>query len=170
LADQRVADYLNENFVSTYLKVGTFRIINGQKVGGNVASYFCLPDSSVVHAIPGQTNANKLISEARWAYETRKSALTFGTDLEIGKVIMRKYTDHVRKAHTERYFAERGGNAGLWGKQTGLPLNMPLGSTNQAKTHWLLARTPLAKLGQVYPTVWTQILQEQLSTLPVDKR
>jgi len=170
LNDQRVADYINENFVSTYLKVGTFQIVNGQKQGGNVASYFCLPDSSVIHAVPGQTNASKLMSEARWAYETRKSALSFGTDFEDGKVLMSKYADHVRKAHTERYFAEHRGNGGIWGKQTVLPMNMPVHTNNQAQTHWLLARSPLIRLNDIYPTVWTQILREQLSTLPVDKR
>ena len=47
LANTQVADYLNENYICTFLKVGTFQIINGQKVGGNVASYFCLADGSV---------------------------------------------------------------------------------------------------------------------------
>ena len=62
LADERVAEFFNETFVCTYLKVGKFEIVNGQKVGGNVASYFCLYDGSVVHAIPGKTEANKLLS------------------------------------------------------------------------------------------------------------
>jgi hypothetical protein len=169
LGQQRVADYLNENFISTYLKVGTFQIVNGQKQGGNVASYFCLADGSVMHAVPGQVNADKLINEARWAYETRKAALTFGTDLENGTVSMRKYAEQVRKAHSERFFADRGGN-GVWGKQSALPMNMPIAATQQAKAHWLLARSPLIRLDEVYPTVWTQILNEQLSTLPVIKR
>jgi len=160
---------MNDNFISTYLKVGTFQIINGQKVGGNVASYFCLADGSVMHAVPGQVNADKLINEARWAYETRKSALTIGTNLETGTVNMRTYSEQVRKAHTERYFADRGGNVGMWGKQTVLPMKMPATST-QAQAHWLLARSPLIRLNDVYPTIWTQILREQLSTLPVDKR
>jgi hypothetical protein len=169
LADPRVVAYLNDNFVCTFLKVGTFQIVNGQKQGGNVASYFCLADGSVMHAVPGQTNAIKLLSEARWAYETRKSALTLATDLESGKVLMRKYSEQVRKAHTERFFADRGGNGGIWNQQA-LPKNMPITSTQQGKAHWLLARSPLIRLDDVYPTVWTQILNEQLSTLPVDKR
>jgi hypothetical protein len=169
LNDPQVADYLNENFVCTYLKVGTFQIVNGQKQGGNVASYFCLPDGSVIHAIPGQVNANKLIHEARWAHDTRKAALTFGTNLETGTVSMRKYSEHIAKAHTERYFAEGGRRGAAWGNQAELPLNMPA-ATSQARAHWLMARSPLIRLDDLYPTVWTQILGEQLSTLPVQKR
>ena len=161
---------MNENFVCTYLKVGTFQIINGQKVGGNVASYFCLADGAVMHAVPGQVNADKLLNESRWAYETRKSALTMGTNLETGLVDMRKYSAQVGKAHTERFFSDKAGAGGMWGKQTALPMKMPMVATQQAQAHWLLARSPLVRLETLYPTVWTQILREQLSTLPVDKR
>ena len=31
---------LNENFVSSYQKVATFKVVGNQKQGGNVASYF----------------------------------------------------------------------------------------------------------------------------------
>ena len=163
LGDARVAEYLNDNFVCTYLKVGTFQIIGGQKVGGNVASYFCLADSSVMHAIPGQVNANKLLSEARWAYEVRKSALTFSTDFETGKPDMRKYVERVKNAHVERFGAE-GGN------KISLPSMLPRHVTQQGQTHWLLAKTPLPRLETVYPTVWTQVLNEKLSALPVAQR
>ena len=171
LADARVADYLNENFVCTYLKVGTFQIIGGQKVGGNVASYFCLADSSVVHAVPGQVNADKLLNEARWAYEVRKAALTFSTNLETGKADMRRYVDRVKHSHMERYQHETNG---MWNGQPGakivLPQMMPRVGTQQAKAHWLLAKEPLPRLENVYPTVWRQILNEQLSALPVARR
>lgn len=172
LADRRVADYLNENFICTYLKVGTFQIINGQKVGGNVASYFCLHDGGVLHAVPGQTNAGKLLSESRWAYETRKSALTFSTDLVTGERDMNKYLEQVRKSHHERYHAEqRGRSGGKHGKSMQpLPDSLPRQVGQQAQAHWLLAKSPLAKIGTVYPVVWTQILREQLSGLPVAKR
>ena len=168
LADPRVVDYFNENFVCTYLKVGTFKIVNGQKQGGNVASYFCLADGSVLHAVPGKTDANKLLNEARWAYETRKAALTLGTDLVTGNLDMRRYQDIVKKSHTERYAAE----SGHWmnkGPGRSLPALLPKNTTQQGQAHWLLARTPLAKIDNVYPVVWTQILREELSGLPVDK-
>lgn len=172
LADARVADYLNETFVCTYLKVGTFQIINGQKVGGNVASYFCLHDGSVIHAVPGQTNANKLLTEARWAYETRKAAVTLGTNFATGDVDMKRYTDLVRRAHHERYLAEQNGwSIGRPSKQLSpLPARLPQHRSQLAQAHWLLARSPLAKLNDLYPVVWTQVLNEQLSTLPVDRR
>jgi hypothetical protein len=173
LGDARVVDYLNDNFVCTYLKVAKFEIINNQKVGGNVASYFCLADASasVVHAVPGQSNPDKMLSEARWAYETRKTALTFGTVLGTDKVDMRKYYDRVKQAHLERYNNEAGG---MWHlKANGghqLPANMPRNLSQQGQVHYLLAKEPLAKLDLLYPIVWTQVLGEQLSTLPVGKR
>jgi hypothetical protein len=170
LANAKVADYLNENFICTYLKVGTFQIIDGQKVGGNVASYFCLADSSVVHAVPGKVDANKLINEARWAYEVRKSALTFSTDLGGAKLEpdMRKYVARIKQSHTERYFAEANGQW-LGGGRQSLPGAMPRNITQQGQAHWLLAKTPLPRLETVYPTVWTQVLGERLSALPVAK-
>src|SRR5215212_7493444 len=153
---------MNENFVSTYLKVGTFQIVNGQKQGGNVASYFCLADGSVLHAVPGQTNAEKLLSEARWAYEIRKAALTHSTELASRNVDKRKYADVIRKAHVERYHNEGGQR---WGNSpTAIPANMPRNVGPQAQAHWLLAKGSLASIENVYPTVWTQILREQLST------
>jgi hypothetical protein len=173
LADPRVANHFNDTFVCTFLKVGTFRIVNGQKVGGNVASYFCLSDGSVVHAIPGPVDANKLLSEARWAYEARKSALTFGTNLARGKIDMRKYQQQIKRAHEERFQVDRTPLArnvqALFNEQP-LPAAMPLLSSKQAQVHWLLATQPLAKIDTIYPIVWTQILKEQLSTLPVENR
>ena len=168
LANAKVADYLNENFVCTYLKVGTFQIIGGQKVGGNVASYFCLPGGFVVHAVLGKVDANKLINEARWAYEIRKSALTFSTNLADAKFEpdMRKYAERIKQSHTERYFAEANGQW-LGGGRQSLPGAMPRNATQQAQAHWLLARSPLPRLETIYPTVWTQVLGERLSALPV---
>ncbi len=166
LGDARVADYLNENFVSTYLQVGTFQIVNGQKVGGNVASYFCLGDGTVLHAIPGQVGADKFLVEARWAYEVRKSALTLSTDLRARQVDKRKYAEVVRQAHVERYHAE----AGHRGNKQALPMSMPRNVNQQTQAHWLFASKPLPSIDRVYPTVWTQILREKLSTLPVEKR
>ena len=167
LGNPRVVEYINENFVSTYLKVGTFQIVNGQKVGGNVASYFCLGDGTVLHAVPGQVGADQFLTEARWAYEVRKSALTHSTDLRARQVDKRKYAEVVRQAHLERYSADAGSN---WGNRQTLPLSMPRNVNQQTQAHWLLASNPLPQIDRVYPTVWTQILREQLSTLPVEKR
>ncbi len=166
LADPRVAKELNDNFVCTYLKVGAFRIINGQKVGGNVASYFCLADGSVVHAVAGKVNADKLLQEAQWASDTRKAAQLKSTKLATGKIDMNRYAQHVSFAHGERYHAE---NNNHFGDKKVIPAKMPPLATQQAKTHWLLAKEPLAALDTVYPVVWRQILGEELSALPVRK-
>ena len=48
LANPEVGKYLNEYFASSYQKVATFKIVNGQKQGGNVAAYFCAPDGRVL--------------------------------------------------------------------------------------------------------------------------
>lgn len=177
LASDKVADYLNDNFICTYLKVGTFQIVGGQKQGGNVASYFCLHDGSVMHALPGKTNAAGLISEARWALEVRKSALTLSTNLVTGAVDMARYQGHVRGAHEERFLAEtnpwmrnRGVALNNGKRSSNLPPTMPRNTTLLAQAHWLLANAPLAKIDTVYPTVWTTILNEQLSALPVARR
>src|SRR5438105_15750775 len=106
-----VAEYLGENFIATYLKVGTFQIINGQKVGGNVASYFCLPDGSVVHAVPGKVDAPRLLSEARWAYDAQKYARTRATVLTTGETDPFRFRVLMSQVHVERYAVEK--NPGL---------------------------------------------------------
>ena len=66
LANPELGKYLNENFVSSFQKVATFRIINGvQKQGGNVASYFCAPDGRVLHVIAGPVDAGTMLREAK---------------------------------------------------------------------------------------------------------
>jgi hypothetical protein len=180
LANERVAEYVNDHFIATYLKVGTFRIVGGQKVGGNVASYFCLPDGGVVHAIAGPVNAEVFLTEARWALETRKLALTLGTRLATGEVEQGKYEAQVRLAHVERFQAEGGTVrmqppilAGARGKQAKgpiLPAALPQRLSRSAQVHWLLATNPLTPIDAVYPIVWEDILGERLSGLPVALR
>jgi len=169
LADAKVTDYLNDNFVSTYLKVGTFEKIGNQKVGGNVATYFCLADGSVIHAVPGQVNGQKLLSEARFAYEIRKAALIAGAKLGTDTMSMPKYAESIRRAHLERYHSETNG-AWNHGSKPQLPTKMPRNVSQQAQVHWLLAREPLPRLENLYPVVWQTILNEKLSALPVAQR
>jgi hypothetical protein len=167
LADARVAKYLNDNFISTYLKVGAFRILNGQKVGGNVASYFCLGDGSVLHAIAGPTDANTLLAEARWATDVRKSAQTHSTSKVTGKVVSTKYADYLRKAHGERFHVE---NHTMWQDKKSIPVNMPRIANRPAQTHWLLAKNAMGNIETISPVLWRQILGEEWSDLPVDRR
>src|SRR5215813_1884668 len=108
------------------MKVGTFRIVDGQKQGGNVASYFCLPDGAVVHAVPGKVDARTLLTEARWAIETRKFALTQSTDLEGGGVDMIRFRYLIRQAHEERFAVEKNPNLPKSPKGYGrLPSTLP---------------------------------------------
>jgi hypothetical protein len=161
-----------DHFESTYQKVGTFRVVNGQKQGGNVATYFCLADGTVVHAIAGVVGAQRFLQEARWAVDIRKLAITQATGDST------KYRSTLRKGHLERLQAETGVNLPV----TALPritqaAPVPnVAAIRQPQTHRigqagqvnaLLAYYPLPKLEQLYPIVFEQILGEKLSTLPV---
>lgn len=102
LASPEVGEFLNANFVSAFQKVATFRIVNGQKQGGNVASYFCAPDGRVLHVVAGPVNSATFLREARWVVdgvrnamaEVKRSGLTF-------KAMFRRW-------HADRLRAEHG--------------------------------------------------------------
>ena len=185
LADARVASYLHEHFVATHLKVGTFQIVGDRKVGGNVASYFCLPDGTVLHAVPGPVNGAAFLNEVRWAWEVRRSALTHATDLVTGAIDHGRWQSEVRKAHEERYVAalnpalarrlrltapSGGPNAADGKGNVSLGSVLPRNVNQQAQVHWLLATRPLERIDQIYPIVWQEILREPLSSLPVAMR
>jgi hypothetical protein len=104
LADSRVGKYLNEYFASSFQKVGTFRIVGGQKQGGNVASYFCAPDGRVLHCVAGPVDADTLLREAKWVVETTKTAMKESKgDGGKFKAIFR--TAHASKLRTEHGLA-----------------------------------------------------------------
>ncbi len=178
LADPEVGKYLNEHCVCTFQKVGTFKIVNGQKQGGNVASYFCLGDGSVLDAIAGPVDAATFLREARWVVETRKMAIFDSHNDAV------RYREFFRKAHMDRLKAEYGVNLAAAtptrGRTTATRIDttaasrVPLtswqnsrGLDNQGKIHLLLAQQPLAKLPQIYKYVFEKILNEKVSTLPV---
>jgi hypothetical protein len=102
LANPEVGKYLNEYFVSSFQKVATFKIVNGQKQGGNVASYFCAPDGRVLHCIAGPINADTMLRESKWVVETTKKAM------EDAKNDGGKFKAFFRKAHAERLKNEHG--------------------------------------------------------------
>ncbi len=185
MANAEVGDFFNQNFVCSYQKVGTFRIVNGNKQGGNVASYFCLPDGSVLHAIVGPIDAATLLKEARWVNETRKRG-NLETRGEHVKMQM-----FMRQAHAERLLRES--NAPLDVKKVPRTttvdqfavqyLNRPIFEAvaddplhlrghvldNKGKVHAILAVYPLIKIEHVYKVVFEKILNEKVSTLPVDE-
>ncbi len=102
LANPEVGKYLNENFVSSFQKVATFRIVGNQKQGGNVASYFCAPDGRVLHIVAGPVDAATLLREAKWVVETTKKAM------DESKGDGAKFKAYFRKAHADKLKAESG--------------------------------------------------------------
>ena len=102
LANPEVGKYLNEYFVSSFQKVATFRIVGGQKQGGNVASYFCAPDGRVLHCVAGPVNADTMLRESKWVVETTKKAM------EEAKGDGLKFKAFFRKAHAEKLKNESG--------------------------------------------------------------
>jgi hypothetical protein len=188
LADKSVGEYVNEHYVASFLKVGTFTIANGNKQGGNVATYFCLPDGSVLHAIAGPVNGTQFLKEARWVVETRKMAIFEAQGNPA------RYKDFFKKAHAERLSKEYGAPVRVARTQA---MSVPGQSAtelfpdtsdqmamnrlqaflqqqgagrindNQAKVHQLLGNYPLVKVEQVYRYVFERILNERVSTVPV---
>ena len=155
LAKDEVGKYLNASFVASYQKVGTFRLVNGQKQGGNVASYFCTPDGRVLHAVAGPVNAATLLREARWVVETYKLALLEHPD---DATAVRAF---VWNAHAERLRREHG-------LDLTRDAGRPRGRLNrQGQVHLLLAAAPLARLERVYKLVFENVLGETVSTAPV---
>jgi len=102
LANPQVGEYLNKYFVSSFQKVATFRIVGGQKQGGNVASYFCAPDGRVLHCIAGPVDAATLLREANWVVETTKEAM------KIAKDDGAAFKAYFRKAHAAKLRTEHG--------------------------------------------------------------
>lgn len=102
LADPKVGKYVDENFVSSFQKVATFKIVNGNKQGGNVAAYFCAPDGRVLHLIAGPVDAPTFLREAQWVVETARKAIKTA-DGDGGK-----FKAEMRKAHAQKLKAETG--------------------------------------------------------------
>jgi hypothetical protein len=88
--------------VSSYQKVATFKIVNGQKQGGNVAAYFCAPDGRVLHCVAGPVDAPTFLREAKWVVETTK------TCMKEAKNDGGKFKEMFRKAHAEKLRREFG--------------------------------------------------------------
>jgi len=183
--NDEVGEFFNQNFICSFQKVGNFRIVNGQKQGGNVASYFCNPDGSVLHAIAGPVDAKTLLKEARWVKETRNRAnLECHGDAYKTRVFWRQAhverlkSDHqitldVRQvpstmnvdAFATTYIQKVGlgvNTAAVWGNHHGA-------LDNKAKVHAILAVYPLVKIEHVYKVVFEKILNEKISTAPVDE-
>ena len=102
LANPDVGKYLNEYFVSSFQKVATFKIVDGQKQGGNVASYFCAPDGRVLHVVAGPVDAPTMLREAQWVVETTQRLMKESNGDGA------KFKELFRKAHAEKLRQEQG--------------------------------------------------------------
>jgi len=102
LANPQVGEYINKYFVSSFQKVGTFKIVGKQKQGGNVAAYFCAPDGRVLNVVAGPVNAQTMLKEAQWvvdhAYKAIKESKGDGA----------KFKAYFRKAHADKLRNEFG--------------------------------------------------------------
>lgn len=173
---KEVGDYVNKHFVSSYQKVATFTLNNGNKQGGNVASYFCTADGHVLHIVPGPVSGTKLLEEARWIVETWKLAQM----LEVKQFAQAQTL--FRKAHQDRLNKE----FKVAVHPQLLPALEPKSATGfispvvfklfkghhhgndiHAKVHELLTAYPLPKVGRVYRLVFENLLNEKISTVPV---
>ncbi|MDY3553941.1 hypothetical protein R5W24_003055 [Gemmata sp. JC717] len=102
LNNAAVGAFVNEYFVSSYQKVATFKIVGGQKQGGNVAAYFCAPDGRVLHCVAGPVDAQTFLREAKWVVETTK------TCMKDAKNDGATFKEMFRKAHAEKLRREFG--------------------------------------------------------------
>jgi len=101
LADPAVGKYLNEYFVSSFQKVATFKIVGGQKQGGNVASYFCAPDGRVLHVVAGPVDGPTLLREATWVVETTKRLMreSAGDGAKFKALLRMAHADRLRREY-----------------------------------------------------------------------
>jgi hypothetical protein len=174
LANAEVGDYLNKHFASSYQKIGTFQLVNGQKQGGNVVSYFCTTEGEILHAVPGPVDAATLLREARWVVETYKLALLEAHhDARLIKQAFRlAHADRLPAAKTKVEWKHM-----AFFVPTEEALSKALGRTGgaprlnqQDQVHLLLAYYPLIQLDQAYKVIYEKVLNEKVSTRPVEEK
>jgi hypothetical protein len=169
--------------------VATFKIVGNQKQGGNVACYFCAPNGRVLHVIAGPVNAKTFREEASWVVQKTKVAQEESKgDATAFKELMRKYhAERLREEHgirvtpvlkdqalrdLETASAYRDADGRRLAPVLPLPrienqneVNTPL--TNAVKIHQLLAAHAGMKIEDLYGAVFQGILNEKISTKPV---
>jgi hypothetical protein len=173
LAREEVGEYLNTHFFSAYQKVGTFQVDGDQKQGGNVASYFCTPGGSVLHAIAGPVKADVFLREARWVVETWKLAQmeTRGIELPLKAFYRKAHRERLRQDH--QVDLRRLLRPPMYGIPN-IPASVVLKQVkftsldNQGRVHLLLCAAPLVRIERVYRLVFERVLNESVSTNPVE--
>lgn len=93
-----MGSYLNEHCVASFQKVATFKIVDGNKQGGNVAGYFCAPDGRVLHAVAGPVDADTMLREAKWVVETARRGIaeSKGDGARFKAVLRQAHADKLR--------------------------------------------------------------------------
>jgi hypothetical protein len=187
LAKPEVGEFLNKYFVSSFQRVGTFRITQrNQKQGGNVATYFCAPDGRVIHAIAGPVKADQFLEEARWAVAVAKEvvAKSQGDAAKFKALLRRAHATRLEERYGVRVTAFATDQAphtlrtaiyrDTEGRRLAPVLSLPpvegggaRVAGRQAQVHRLLAGHALAPIEELYGAVFTGILGERVSTKPV---
>jgi len=190
LAKEEVGEFVNKYFVSSFQRVGSFRINNGQKQGGNVAAYFCAPDGRVLHAIAGPVDAKTFLEEGKWAILKTKEAIT------ESKNDGTRFKELMRKNHAARLEEKFGVQVTpvlkdqiLQNETTALAYRdtegrhlapvLPLPPienagqaraqlSNAARIHRLLAAHATMKIENLYGAIFEGILGEKVTTKPVE--
>jgi len=143
---------LNEHFASGFHKVGTFKIVNGRKTGGNVATYFCTADVRVLHAIAGPVDAATLLRETKWVLDIHDKAKKAGKEGEAD------YVKFVRQAHADRLERKSDNEESAKDRRSEAARRALADAVDR-----LLVEQALDDIDKVYPKVWEGILKEKIS-------
>jgi hypothetical protein len=160
LADDDVAEFVNEHMVCSYMKISAIKDMKG----GNVVTWFCLSDGTAVHAIPGAVDAKQFLEQAKWIVDVRKKALLAAKGEPTRAIAV------YRRAHAEKFFEEFlppgiFPDSAPIPNQTlfnNLPPRRPISVSAQAQVHWMLARRNAPKLADMYKSVYQDILGEKI--------
>jgi hypothetical protein len=172
LTDPELGDYLSAHFVCAFQKISSFKIVNGRKVGGNVASYFLTADGRVMHCVVGPVSAEFLLAEAQWAVETRSKAL------EQARGLNTALATNFRKAHADRLKQEHDYDFDFRRSKENVSLAASMAVAfdksgkatrlnRQGRTHVILAAHPLTPIDQIYGVIFERVLHQKISNLPV---
>jgi hypothetical protein len=191
LADRKVGELVNKHFIASFQRVGSFKIEGKQKQGGNVATYFCAPDGRVLNAIAGPVDARTMLEETQWTIQKTREAI------KESKGNADKFKGRLRKYHAERLQDQYGARVTpILKDQTMQELETALAYrdkdgrklapvlplppienkeevkplSNLGKTHQLLAAHAGAKIEQIYGAVFQGILNEKVTTKPVQTK
>jgi hypothetical protein len=189
LADSKVGEFVNKHFVASFQRVGSFKLDGKQKQGGNVATYFCAPDGRVLNVIAGPVDAKAFLEESEWTVQTTREAIRKSKgDADKFKALLRSYhADHLLEKYGARVTpiqkdqAIQNLNTALAyrdkdGRKLAPILPLPpienAGEVKQfpntAKAHQLLTAHGGAKIETLYGAVFQGILNEKVTTKPVE--